>query len=209
VGIDVHCAALEELASAWVDDALDKGDRARMAAHLERCTACRCMVDDLARTRMLLRSLPVRQVPVGLFLGEFGYADSRVSVHRRVAIQPRTGKRASFCRRTVIRLGEIGRLIVPSTRRRIAARGAAAFAVIAGLVGGTAFELGGQALPGAQLVQAPLDVSTSRQAPIERLGWPAYRWPDAVPVRLVWETAGSTFLLVGSWEHLGQTDRSS
>jgi hypothetical protein len=180
-----------------------------MAAHLERCAPCRCMVDDLARTRMLLRSLPVRQVPVGLFVGEFGYSDSRVSVHQRVAVPPCTGRRASLCRRAVIRLGEVGRLIVPGTRRRLATRGAAAFAVIVGLVGATAFELGGQALPGAQLVQAPLDVSTSRQAPIERLSWPTYRWPDAVPVRLVWEAAGSTFLPVGSWVHRGQTDRSS
>lgn len=137
-----QCAALEELASAWVADALDAGERAQMAAHLERCAACRGAVDDLARTRMLLRSLPVRQVPAGLFADGFPPADGHVSVRRRAGIRP----------------GEAGRVSMRDARRRIAARAAATFAVITGLVGGAAFELGGQPEPGARMVQVPLDV---------------------------------------------------
>lgn len=154
-----QCAGLEGLQSAWLDGALGTADHAKMAAHLEGCARCRAEVETLARTRTLLRSLPVRQVPTGLFAGEFPRTDGgRGSGRRRVGIGRIGGGRGGGPRRR-----GIGRAVswTPRgvrARRRIASRIAAACAVTAGLIGGVAFGLGGVPEPPPRLVRIPVDV---------------------------------------------------
>jgi len=61
-----ECADLEHLQSAWLDEQLSAPDRVRVAAHLDGCAGCQDRLESLARTRSLLRSMPVRQIPVSL-----------------------------------------------------------------------------------------------------------------------------------------------
>ncbi|MGH8909555.1 MAG: anti-sigma factor family protein [Egibacteraceae bacterium] len=117
------CAGFEELLSAWLDGQIAAADRARISAHLDECPRCRVSLEALARTRALLRSVPVRQVPVGLF--------SMLAVD----LPPDVAQRG-----------------------RVGGRAVAVFAVLTGLVGGTAFGLGGQPEPAQQRVAVPVDV---------------------------------------------------
>ena len=126
------CAAFEPLHSAWLDGQLDGYQRRRLEAHLDTCEACRRDLDGLARTRALLRSQPVRQVPSGLFPAPEAVAE----------LEPVWEARD---RRPARRAG----------------RAAAAVAVLVGLVGGAAFGLGGQPEPAAQLVRVPVDKFTA------------------------------------------------
>ncbi|HVM20797.1 MAG TPA: zf-HC2 domain-containing protein, partial [Egibacteraceae bacterium] len=57
------CAATEHLHSAWVDGELRTIERARVAAHLQRCARCRAAVHQLRVTQAMLRSLPARRMP--------------------------------------------------------------------------------------------------------------------------------------------------
>ena len=61
-----RCDELEPLHSAWVDDELSVGERARLAAHLQRCARCRAALRQLRVTQSMLRSLPVHQLPAAL-----------------------------------------------------------------------------------------------------------------------------------------------
>jgi anti-sigma factor RsiW len=58
-----QCERLEHLHSAWVDAELRTGERARLAAHLQRCPPCRASVQGLRVTRTMLASLPPRGLP--------------------------------------------------------------------------------------------------------------------------------------------------
>ena len=58
-----RCADLELLHSAWVDGELRTGERARLAAHLQRCARCRSAVSALRITQSMIRSLPTHQLP--------------------------------------------------------------------------------------------------------------------------------------------------
>ncbi len=61
-----RCESVEPQLSAWLDGALEPGERALVAEHLAVCAGCRAERDGLARARAALRSLPVRHVPEGL-----------------------------------------------------------------------------------------------------------------------------------------------
>jgi predicted nucleic acid-binding Zn ribbon protein len=52
--------------SAYVDDDLPAKERRQVEGHLSDCPACRVAVQDYRRTGVLVRSLPVQQVPEGL-----------------------------------------------------------------------------------------------------------------------------------------------
>ena len=73
-----RCDELEPLLSAWVDGELRAGERARMAAHLQRCARCRTAITELRVTSSMLRSLPLRSLPAGVIDGVTpGKADRR------------------------------------------------------------------------------------------------------------------------------------
>jgi anti-sigma factor RsiW len=61
-----RCADLEHLHSAWVDGELRTAQRARLAAHLQRCARCRSTIAELRVTQSLLRSMPVHRLPVAV-----------------------------------------------------------------------------------------------------------------------------------------------
>lgn len=118
-----RCAAVEPLHSAWLDGVLGPTEAERVAAHLERCRACRAEVDALDRTRRLLGNLPVRRVPTAVLAGP------------RPAVD------------------------VPGRRRMGTAAGlATVIAVLAGVVAGAAYAVGGETGGPAPTVPVPVDV---------------------------------------------------
>ena len=54
---EMTCRELVELVTAWIDDALPSGDRARFAAHLVDCTYCRTYLEQMRHTVRLLGRL--------------------------------------------------------------------------------------------------------------------------------------------------------
>ena len=64
-----RCDELEPLHSAWVDGELRAGERATLAAHLQRCARCRAAITELRVTSTMLRSLPVRALPADVLQG--------------------------------------------------------------------------------------------------------------------------------------------
>lgn len=75
-----RCEELEPLHSAWVDGELRTGERARLAAHLQRCGRCRTAISELRVTSAMLRSLPLRTLPAGVVEGVTpGKADRRLT----------------------------------------------------------------------------------------------------------------------------------
>ena len=64
-----RCDRFEPLLSAWVDGELNRGGRARVGAHLQRCARCRGQVHALRVTQAMLRSLPTRRLSPSLPLG--------------------------------------------------------------------------------------------------------------------------------------------
>lgn len=142
-----RCVDLEPLQCAWLDGMLDEGDRARMGAHLERCSDCRADVEGLARTRALLRSLPVRRLPEEL------HTPGRPRRQRRAPDRAPSGRRSEEAGTT--RGAPPG---VVATRPRLRHRVLAGLAVVLGLVGGTAFAVGGDAAPGQPRVPVPVEL---------------------------------------------------
>jgi anti-sigma factor RsiW len=145
------CAKFEELQSAWLDGQLAPDEQMRIAAHLDVCPQCSVDVEQLARTRLLLRSMPVRQVPAGLFDG--------LEVARMGDSEPRPSW--TFAGSTEAYPRDDLEVEPPSRGHQsghVAGRVMTAFAVVAGLVGGAAFGLGGQPEGTPQLVQVPVDV---------------------------------------------------
>lgn len=61
-----RCTGLEPLHSAWVDGELRHRERARLASHLQRCPRCRAAIAELRVTQTMLRSLPARNLVVGV-----------------------------------------------------------------------------------------------------------------------------------------------
>lgn len=88
-----RCAALEPLHSAWVDGELRVGERARLAAHLQRCARCRASVHQLRVTQTMLRSLPQRRLAAEVATPE-GSPHSRRS--RSVAVVQRALVRSTL-----------------------------------------------------------------------------------------------------------------
>jgi anti-sigma factor RsiW len=87
-----RCAELEPLHSAWVDGELNGVERARLAAHLQRCARCRSAITELRVTQSMLRSLPVRRLP----------ADVRLPARPAGDLPPRRGAlRRAAARSTV------------------------------------------------------------------------------------------------------------
>ncbi len=60
------CETAEPLLSAWLDGALEPWERAAVEDHVRRCPECLAELEELAATRALLRSLPVRCAPAAL-----------------------------------------------------------------------------------------------------------------------------------------------
>ncbi|HEY8338519.1 MAG TPA: zf-HC2 domain-containing protein [Egibacteraceae bacterium] len=145
------CDDLEPLGSAWLDGALDPPQAAAFAAHLQVCEDCRREIDDLARTRALLRSLPVRRMPREL-LEEVPLDASDPLVDSEPAA---TGLPAAAA---------------AARPRGRTMRTAIAVAVL-GILGGAAFSLGDRP-PEARTVAVPMDlfvadhVAQSRRAPV-------------------------------------------
>ena len=75
-----RCEELEPLLSAWVDGELRPGERARMAAHVQRCPRCRATLHELRVTQAMLRSLPTHRLPVAVLTPD----GRRVGRERRV-----------------------------------------------------------------------------------------------------------------------------
>lgn len=134
------CDDLEPLGSAWLDGALEPAERAAFAAHLGRCDGCRSDVEEIARTRALLRSLPRRRMPPGLLDDVADDADVPVAAPlpsgAPAAARADGGADASVRRRTT--------------------RTAAAVAVL-GVLGGAAFSLG-ERPPEARTVAVPMEL---------------------------------------------------
>ncbi|MGI9016523.1 MAG: anti-sigma factor family protein [Euzebya sp.] len=61
------CADHEPELSALLDGRLSGHAAARLRAHLVDCPGCLAELEGLRRARSLLRSLPVREVPAGLY----------------------------------------------------------------------------------------------------------------------------------------------
>lgn len=59
----MNCDELREDFSALIDDELSPRERARVAAHLESCAACRNALSELKDTDALLRGLPMLAAP--------------------------------------------------------------------------------------------------------------------------------------------------
>lgn len=128
-----RCADGEPLHSAWLDGMLDADEQARLAAHLQGCEGCRRDVDSLARTRALLRNLPVRRLPG--------------SDPAPVASSPRATRAHGSPASATAALG--GRLRL---------RAAAGLVLALGLLGGAVFALGGQPAPDERRVSVPVDL---------------------------------------------------
>lgn len=64
-----RCDEMEPLHSAWVDGELRTAERARLAAHLQRCARCRASIHALRVTQTMVRSLPVRALPSEIAAG--------------------------------------------------------------------------------------------------------------------------------------------
>lgn len=129
------CAGVEPLLSSLLDGALGPEERRLVQAHVAACAACSDDVESLGRARALVRSLPVRAVPPAL-----------LAVLRPLApVSDNSASRAGRAGRT--RPAHAG-----------AVRAAAAVALLGGVVGGSAFVLGGAEPPPRRIAAVPLDV---------------------------------------------------
>lgn len=61
------CTAIDQLLSARLDAELGARDRRRVDRHVSACLDCAEELESLRRTRTLVRSMPPRQVPPGLW----------------------------------------------------------------------------------------------------------------------------------------------
>lgn len=128
------CADVEPLHSAWVDGALEPGERARVAGHLRVCHACCAEIESLQRTRALVRSVPVRCLPADVG-----------------ALRPRLAP-AALRAPTTAPQGAAG--VAHAARQRLVT----GLAVVMALIGGAAFALGGQPSPDDRMVTVPVDL---------------------------------------------------
>jgi len=60
------CAAISDLAVAWVDGVLRGDARAQVAAHLSSCDACRHALEQDAALRRRLRAIAPERAPASL-----------------------------------------------------------------------------------------------------------------------------------------------
>lgn len=58
--IEMSCAELVELVTAYLEDALDRETRSRFEAHLADCTGCERYLDQFRETIARLGELPPR-----------------------------------------------------------------------------------------------------------------------------------------------------
>ncbi len=73
---------LSELISAYLDGETSGSETARVIAHLQACERCRAELSDVHAGRSALRSLPVLEMPAGLF-EDLGVASTVVPMRRR------------------------------------------------------------------------------------------------------------------------------
>lgn len=126
------CDTVEPMLSAWIDDELTPAERAKVAAHLQRCPRCRNAVRDLRITATLLRSMPARRTPAGLYGTP---VPTLFGIPEPADPPPATAR----VRRAVTRslAGAVGAVL---------------------LLGATAFAVGGQPEPQHPQVAVPVDV---------------------------------------------------
>lgn len=141
---DYACARVDGRLSALLDDALGAREQAAVTAHVAGCASCRTELESLRVTRALLRGAPVRTLPPGL------------AVASALAAVPSSGDGSGGAPddTTWNPVGD------PRSSRRTVTRAAAAALALTGLVGATAFAVGGDqpAPPRSQQVAVPLDV---------------------------------------------------
>lgn len=70
-----------ESISAYLDGELSAAERAQLVAHLSSCGRCTADLEGIQRVRAAVRSLPVVEVPEGLF-GDLGHEADVVPLHR-------------------------------------------------------------------------------------------------------------------------------
>ncbi len=73
---------LGDLISAYLDGETTSAETARVVSHIESCERCRAEMADVHAARGALRSLPVLEVPDGVF-ENIGLAPSVVPLRRR------------------------------------------------------------------------------------------------------------------------------
>jgi len=59
----MNCAIVQNSLSAHLDGCLPKEERERVSLHVARCSGCRSRLEELARVRAAVRSLPAEPVP--------------------------------------------------------------------------------------------------------------------------------------------------
>ena len=74
-----------ESISAYLDGELSADERAELIAHLSSCGRCAADLEGIQRVRAAVRSLPVVEVPDGLF-GDLGDEADVVPLHRNKGI---------------------------------------------------------------------------------------------------------------------------
>ena len=62
---EAECPEVRSASSDFIDGDMRRGERARIAAHLEKCAPCRAFVNTLRATVALLRSAPAPEPPEG------------------------------------------------------------------------------------------------------------------------------------------------
>jgi len=62
----MNCSSVQNSLSAHLDGCVPKEERERIALHLARCGGCQSRLEELARVRAAVGSLPARKVPARL-----------------------------------------------------------------------------------------------------------------------------------------------
>lgn len=136
---DAACSRRGWRLSALLDDELTERERVAVSRHLLDCADCRAELDGLRHTRALLRGAPVAALPP--------HVAARMVA---AACEPHDATRETPSPSPARRQGR---------RTRAVTRAAAAAVALTGLLGGTAFALGGDGPTGpARAVAVPLDI---------------------------------------------------
>ena len=90
----MQCEELHAELSAWIDGELTADDRARIAAHLQACPACREYVRALQETSSLVRTLPIPRAPASVTDGAIRQAGAMRQQYQGTA--PRRRRQVLF-----------------------------------------------------------------------------------------------------------------
>ena len=62
----ITCERADELLPDWLEETLDRGNRAEMERHVAACSGCHAACESLRQTLRLCESTPVPEVPEAL-----------------------------------------------------------------------------------------------------------------------------------------------